>query len=85
VLLEKPVFFSQGRQSKNCSVQPVCDPTHYPQPVSIGVDSGAKLVGESEYQESEAYGFWATRYYVFTRDKYTCQICKKKGGILQTI
>ena len=37
-----------------------------------------------EYQHGDAFGFWNTRYYVFARDNYTCQICKKKGGILHT-
>ncbi|PEB50258.1 Paclitaxel/taxanoid biosynthesis susceptibility protein TS1, partial [Bacillus sp. AFS098217] len=37
-----------------------------------------------EYQQGDAFGFWNTRYYVFARDNYTCQICKKKGGILHT-
>ncbi|MDM5190474.1 RNA-guided endonuclease IscB [Bacillus sp. DX4.1] len=36
------------------------------------------------YQQGDAFGFWNTRYYVFARDHYTCQICKKKGGILHT-
>ncbi|MGG2065717.1 RNA-guided endonuclease IscB [Bacillus sp. S14(2024)] len=37
-----------------------------------------------EYQRGDTFGFWNTRYYVFARDNYTCQICKKKGGILHT-
>ena len=37
-----------------------------------------------EYQIGDTFGFWETRYFVFARDNYTCQICKKKGGILQT-
>ncbi|WP_242224760.1 RNA-guided endonuclease IscB [Bacillus cereus group sp. BfR-BA-01380] len=37
-----------------------------------------------EYQQGDAFGFWNTRYYVFARDNYTCQICKEKGGILHT-
>ncbi|WP_242222338.1 RNA-guided endonuclease IscB [Bacillus cereus group sp. BfR-BA-01380] len=37
-----------------------------------------------EYQQGDAFGFWNTRYYVFARDNYTCQLCKKKGGILHT-
>lgn len=37
-----------------------------------------------EYQEGSSYGYYDTRYYVFARDKYTCQVCKKKGKILQT-
>jgi hypothetical protein len=41
-------------------------------------------ISGTEYQEGNAYGFWSTRYYVFARDNYTCQICKKKGGILHT-
>ncbi|WP_242222230.1 RNA-guided endonuclease IscB [Bacillus cereus group sp. BfR-BA-01380] len=38
----------------------------------------------TEYQQGDAFGFWNTRYYVFARDDYTCQICKKQGGILHT-
>ena len=37
-----------------------------------------------EYQEGDTFGFYNTRYYVFERDHYTCQVCKKKGKILQT-
>lgn len=37
-----------------------------------------------EYQQGDVFGFWNTRYYVFARDNYTCQICKKKSGILHT-
>lgn len=36
------------------------------------------------YQEGSSFGYYNTRYYVFARDKYTCQVCKKKGKILQT-
>lgn len=41
-------------------------------------------ISGKEYQEGNTYGFHNTRYYVFARDDYTCQICKKKGKILQT-
>lgn len=37
-----------------------------------------------EYQEGDTYGYYNTRYYVFHRDNYTCQVCKKKNKILQT-
>lgn len=37
-----------------------------------------------EYQQGETYGYYDVRYYVFARDNYTCQVCKKKGKILQT-
>lgn len=37
-----------------------------------------------EYQEGSSYRYYNIRYYVFARDKYTCQVCKKKGKILQT-
>lgn len=37
-----------------------------------------------EYQQGETYGFYKDRYYVFARDKYTCQVCKKKNKILCT-
>ena len=37
-----------------------------------------------DYQQGQTYGYYDTRYYVFARDNYTCQVCKKKDKILQT-
>lgn len=37
-----------------------------------------------EYQYGRMEGYDNLRAFVFQRDKYTCQICKKKNGILQT-
>ncbi|MFJ8258438.1 RNA-guided endonuclease IscB [Peribacillus asahii] len=37
-----------------------------------------------EYQEGEAFGYHEVRYFVFARDNYSCQVCKKKNKILQT-
>jgi hypothetical protein len=37
-----------------------------------------------EYQKGVTEGYDNVRAYVFERDNYTCQICKKKEGILQT-
>ena len=36
------------------------------------------------YQQGSTYGYYSDRYYVFERDEYTCQVCKKKNKILQT-
>jgi hypothetical protein len=37
-----------------------------------------------EYQEGDTFGYHDVRYFVFARDNYTCQVCKKKNKILQT-
>lgn len=38
-----------------------------------------------EYQQGQTYGYYDVRYFVFARDSYTCQVCKKsKDKILQT-
>lgn len=56
--------------------------------VEVGKFDAARLkdpdIKDEEYQRGQAFGFWNTRYYVFARDQYTCPICKKRGGILQT-
>ena len=42
-----------------------------------------EIQGE-EYQQGQTLGYYDVRYFVFARDNYTCQVCKKKGGILNT-
>lgn len=37
-----------------------------------------------EYQEGKAFGYHEVRYFVFARDHYTCQVCKKKNKIFNT-
>ena len=36
------------------------------------------------YQDGNTKGFYDVRYYVFARDHYTCQACKKQKKILRT-
>jgi hypothetical protein len=36
------------------------------------------------YQQGQTHGYHDVRYFVFARDHYTCQWCKKKNKILQT-
>lgn len=56
--------------------------------IEVGKFDAAKLknpdIQGKEYQNGDTFGFLNTRYYVFARDHYTCQICGKKDGILQT-
>jgi len=37
-----------------------------------------------DYQRGQTYGYHDVRYFVFARDSYTCQVCKKKNRILNT-
>jgi len=37
-----------------------------------------------EYQEGQTASYHDVRYFVFARDQYTCQVCKKKNKILNT-
>ena len=32
-----------------------------------------------EYQQRQTFGYHDVRYFVFARDNYTCQVCRKKG------
>ena len=37
-----------------------------------------------DYQQGQTYGYHDVRYFVFARDQYTCQVCRKKNQILNT-
>lgn len=56
--------------------------------IEVGKFDIAKMINPKiegvDYQKGQTYGYYDVRYYVFARDSYTCQVCKKKGKILQT-
>lgn len=41
-------------------------------------------IANEEYQNGQCAGYYDIRYFVFARDNYTCQVCKKKNKILRT-
>lgn len=41
-------------------------------------------ISNEEYQNGQCAGYYDVRYFVFARDNYTCQVCKKKNKILNT-
>lgn len=56
--------------------------------IEVGKFDIAKMINPKiegiDYQKGQTYGYHDTRYFVFDRDSYTCQVCKKKDKILQT-
>ena len=56
--------------------------------IEVGKFDVAKMINPDikgvDYQKGQTYGYHDIRYFVFARDSYTCQVCKKKGKILQT-
>lgn len=68
---------------KFCSLVP--NPTLH---IEVGKFDVAKMINPeisgADYQHGQCYGYYDVRYFVFARDEYTCQVCKKKGKILQT-
>ena len=56
--------------------------------IEVGKFDVAKMINPKiegiDYQKGQTYGYYDVRYYVFARDSYTCQVCKKKDKILQT-
>ena len=41
-------------------------------------------ITNEEYQNGQCAGYYDVRYFVFARDNYTCQVCKKKNKVLNT-
>lgn len=68
---------------KFCSLVP-----HPTLSIEVGKFDVAKMINPEihgeEYQNGQTAGFYDVRYFVFSRDKYTCQVCKKKNKILRT-
>lgn len=56
--------------------------------IEVGKFDVAKMIDPDikgvDYQKGQTYGYHDIRYFVFARDSYTCQVCKKKGKILNT-
>lgn len=57
--------------------------------IEVGKFDTAKMIDPNingvDYQHGQTYGFFDERYFVFARDRYTCQCCgKSKDKILQT-
>lgn len=56
--------------------------------IEVGKFDVAKMINPKiegiDYQTGQTYGYHDIRYFVFARDNYTCQVCKKKDKILQT-
>ena len=56
--------------------------------IEVGKFDMAKIIRPDiqgkDYLQGQCYGYFDTRYFVFARDDYTCQCCKKKNKILRT-
>ena len=56
--------------------------------IEVGKFDTAKMINPDiqgvDYQHGQTYGYYDVRYFVFARDEYTCQVCKRKNKILHT-
>lgn len=56
--------------------------------IEVGKFDVAKMINPDiqgeDYQNGDSKGYYDVRYFVFARDGYICQVCKKKNQILQT-
>lgn len=56
--------------------------------IEVGKFDVAKMVNPEirgvDYQHGQTYGYYDVRYFVFARDEYTCQVCKKRNKVLHT-
>jgi hypothetical protein len=56
--------------------------------IEVGKFDVAKMINpeieSEEYKDGNVSGYYSVRYFVFARDNYTCQVCKKQNKILRT-
>lgn len=56
--------------------------------IEVGKFDTAKMINPEihgvDYQHGQTYGYYDVRYFVFARDKYTCQVCHRKNQVLHT-
>ena len=56
--------------------------------IEVGKFDMAKMISHDiqgvDYQHGQTYGYYDVRYFVFARDEYACQVCKRKNKILHT-
>ena len=56
--------------------------------IEVGKFDTQKMINpditNEEYQNGQCTGYYDVRYFVFVRDNYTCQVCKKRNKILNT-
>ena len=56
--------------------------------IEVGKFDIAKMINPDikgeEYQNGDCKDYYDVRYFVFARDNYTCQVCKKKNKVLHT-
>ena len=56
--------------------------------IEVGKFDTQKMINpditNEEYQNGQCAGYYDVRYFVFARDNYTCQVCKRKNKILNT-
>ena len=91
--MRKPGWIPPSVQSKlNATtfwIDMFCSLVPYPRlSIEVAKFDVAKMINPeisiTDYQNGKTKGYYDVRYFVFARDKYTCQVCKKKGKILQT-
>ena len=56
--------------------------------IEVGKFDIAKMINPDikgeDYQNGDCKDYYDVRYFVFARDNYTCQVCKKKNKVLHT-
>ena len=56
--------------------------------IEVGKFDTAKMINPHiqgvDYKPGQTYNYYDVRFFVFGRDEYTCQVCKKKNKIRRT-